>query len=146
MKVLFAICFLFLHGILNSQTKFTGIWQGILIKDGAKESESTIFYATFNSDGVILSGKTREEAYTTEYYAVQNLKGTISDKKIEFKQTVVTNKKASSKITWCSSEFKGEYNDSSGYIKGTFKSSTCKRYQGTFILFRSKASFSESES
>lgn len=145
MKIL-ALLFFSTLSIFNfAQTNFLGVWQGIMQKEGAKESESTIFYVSISSDGKVLTGKSREEVYTTEFYAVQNIKGTILNKGIEFKQNVIVSKKASSKITWCSSDFKGEYNDSTGYLKGTFKSSTCKRYQGTFILYRTKAKFSEDE-
>lgn len=143
MKIL-ALLFFSTLSIFNfAQTNFSGIWQGIMQKEGGKENESTIFYVSISSDGKVLTGKSREEVYTTEFYAVQNIKGTILNKGIEFKQNVIVSKKASSKITWCSSDFKGEYNDSTGYLKGTFKSSTCKRYQGNFILYRSKAKFSE---
>ncbi len=127
------------------QTPFKGLWQGIMLKDGLKEKEAVIFYVNFQVDGSAITGKTREEVYTTELYAIQKIKGTVKNKSVEFKQFVIEAKKNSSKITWCSADFVGEYNDSTGYLKGTFKSSTCKRNMGTFILYRSKATFSETE-
>lgn len=145
MKSFLIVVFALLASTLMSQTNFAGLWQGILIKDGSKEKESAIFYVNFQVDGTTVSGKTREEVFTTDLYAIQKIKGTIKNNSVEFKQFVIEAKKTSSKITWCSSDFTGEYNDSTGYLKGTFKSSTCKRNTGTFILYRSRAAFSESE-
>ncbi|MCE3296939.1 MAG: hypothetical protein K0R65_2653 [Crocinitomicaceae bacterium] len=145
MKSCFILVFTLFSFILAAQANFKGVWQGIILKDGFKEKESAIFYVNFLPDGTTLTGKTREEVYTTDLYAIQKIKGTIKNNTVEFKQFVVEAKKTSSKITWCSADFTGEYNDSTGYLKGTFKSSTCKRYSGTFILYRSKAPFSETE-
>lgn len=136
---------LFFSFIGLCQSNFAGVWQGIYLQDGVKENSASIFYVNFKISGKEITGKTREEIYTTDFYAIQNIKGTINNQEFEFKQVVISAKKTSSKITYCSSEFKGKYDDSTGYIKGTYKSSTCKRNSGTFILYRSKAEFSESE-
>ncbi|MES2587513.1 MAG: OmpA family protein [Bacteroidota bacterium] len=128
-----------------SQANLSGVWQGVLLRDGLKESEALIFYIDFKISGKEISGRTRQEVYDTDLYALQKIKGTQDKNKVDFKEFVIENKKASSKITWCSSDFKGEYIDSLGYIKGDYKSSTCKRVSGKFILYRSKAKFSETE-
>lgn len=130
---------------MYSQTKFAGVWQGVLMRDGAKESEATLFYCNFSLDGENLSGKTREEVYSTDLYCIEKIKGSCKKSNIEFKQSVIETKKSSSKVTWCMADFVGEYNDSTGYIRGTFKSTTCKRNSGSFILYRSKTNFAENE-
>lgn len=145
MKSFLIVVFALLASTLMSQTNFAGLWQGIMLKDGLKDKESSLFYVNFQADGTSITGKTREEVYSTELYAIQKIKGTIKNNTIEFKQFVIEAKKTSSKITWCSSDFTGEYDDSTGYLKGSFKSSTCKRNTGTFILYRSKAAFAETE-
>lgn len=143
MKYLFfSIALLFSEAFL-SQTNLNGLWQGVLLKDGAKENEAIIIYVNLSNNSGVLSGKTREENYNTDLYAIQPIKGIVKEKHIEFKQTVIESKKGSSKVIWCSSNFIGDFVDSMGYIYGTFKSSTCKRNMGKFILFRSKATFSE---
>lgn len=113
---------------------------------GAKPSEYRLFYVTFTTDKNTLTGKTREEIYETDLYAVQKIKGEKKEKSLQFKQFVVESKKNSSKITWCSADFEGTYDDSTGYLKGTFKSSTCRNYNGIFVLYRSKSKFAEKES
>ncbi len=126
-----------------SQANLSGTWQGVLFRDGLKDSESLIFYVDLTFSGKEISGKTRQESYNSDFYAIQKIKGTRIDNKIEFKENVIIDKKASSKINWCSSDFIGELVDSTGYISGTYKSSTCKRVAGKFILYRSKTKFSE---
>lgn len=144
MRLLFTIicCSLMLHA--NTQTNFNGVWQGILQIDGTKPNESRLLYCQFSGKESI-SGKTREEIYGSEYYAVSQLSGSSKNNNISFKQKVIESKKTSSKITWCVAEFEGVYNDSTGYIKGTFKSSTCKRHLGTFIIYRSKIAFQDKD-
>lgn len=144
MKYLIFLLTVNLIFFVRSQTNFDGVWQGVLLKDGAKQTEALIFYVTIKNKSGVIEGKSREEYYGTDFYAIQPLKGSIKEKHIEFKQTVIESKKGSSKITWCSSDFTGDYVDSMGYIYGTYKSSTCKRNVGKFVLYRSKAVFSES--
>lgn len=145
MKRFFVLFFLLFALAAAAQQPFSGVWQGIMLRDGAKESEAVVFYVTFKPEGQAISGKTREEIYTTDLYAIQKIKGEARENTVAFKQFVIEAKKASSKITWCSADFNGEYSDSTGYLKGTFKSTTCKRNSGTFILYRSKADFSGNE-
>jgi OmpA-OmpF porin, OOP family len=145
MKVFLYQLFFFIL-IINSafsQAKLKGVWQGIMQRDGMKENDAHVFYIAFLEDGKTITGKTRTEVYGTDLYAVQKMKGTQKGNQFEFNEFVIESKKITSKIIWCSADFKGEYSDSTGYISGTFASSTCKRVTGTFILYRSKAKFSD---
>lgn len=136
----FTLCF---SGL--SQAKLKGVWQGVMIRDGLAEKDTYLFYVNFTEDGKTIVGKTRTEVYDTDLYAVQKMKGTQKGNSLEFKEFVIESKKTTSKITWCSADFTGEYIDSSAYIVGTFKSSTCKRVTGRFVLYRSKAKFSDNK-
>lgn len=129
---------------LFCQNNLNGVWQGVLLKEGEKQTQSALFYVQFEIQNGLLSGKTREEVYLTDFYAIQKIKGKINKNTIDFKQIVISSKKNNPQKPWCSSEFKGEYIDSLGYIKGTYKSSTCRNNIGTFILYRSKIKFEES--
>lgn len=144
-RILSAILLCSFMSFCQAQVKWNGVWQGVMMKDGQKPSEALVFYIELAANGAEITGKTREEAYSTAFYAVQKIKGKSSKHQIEFKQSVIENKKSSSKVTWCSSEFIGVYNDSTGYITGTFKSHTCKRATGKFVLYRSKSPFASGE-
>ena len=145
MRVFLFIIVVFITSFYNTQTKIKGVWQGVLLKDGQKESDALVFYVQFSEEGKNLIGKTRSEIYNTDLYAIQKIKGAQNGNEIVFKEFVIESKKTNSKTTWCSSDFTGKYIDSSAYIEGTFKSSTCKRNTGKFILYRSKSIFSETK-
>ncbi|TNE55938.1 MAG: OmpA family protein [Bacteroidetes bacterium] len=132
-----------LVGFASSDLK--GLWQGVLIQDGKKESEAVVCYLKLEISDGQLSGMSREEAYSKDLYVVQRLKGQSAGNQVEFKQQVILSKKSSSRQLWCSAEFKGQYIDSTGYLEGRYISTTCKRTAGRFILYRSDAKFSENE-
>lgn len=146
MKIVLYLIFSFSFYFSNfSQFKLKGVWQGVLLRDGQKEKDAQVFYVNFIEEGKSVTGKTRAEVYSTDLYAVQKIKGTQKGNEIDFKEFVIESKKTNSKTTWCSADFTGKYIDSSAYIMGTFKSSTCKRNTGKFVLYRSKAKFSENK-
>jgi len=128
-----------------SQASLKGVWQGILLRDGVSEKQSSIIYLDLEIAGTVVTGRTRDEAYGTEFYAVQKIKGTVENNRLQFKQFVVEKKKNSAKITWCSIDVDAQFVDSTGYITGTFTSSTCKRNNGKIVLYRSKAQFSRDD-
>jgi OOP family OmpA-OmpF porin len=128
------------------QSNLKGVWQGILLRDGVSEKQSSIIYLDLEVAGTAVTGRTRDEAYGTEYYAVQKIKGTLANSRLQFKQFVVEKKRNSAKITWCSIDVDAQFTDSTGYLTGTFTSSTCKRNSGKIILYRSKALFSRGDS
>jgi outer membrane protein OmpA-like peptidoglycan-associated protein len=135
---------LFTQGLL-AQNSILGSWKGVMYPDGSNEKEAILFYLDLVGSGDQISGKTRNEIYMTDLYSVKKIKGEFDKNKVSFKEFVVESKKSSSKVTWCSSDFKGEYNDSTGYLSGTFLSSTCRRMSGKFVLYRSKDKFPEKE-
>jgi hypothetical protein len=49
-----------------SQEKFNGVWQGLIIRDGQKQEQATLFYTNFIITSGVITGKTRDEIYNTE--------------------------------------------------------------------------------
>lgn len=146
MRHFIALIFICLLTSVYTQNDLSGVWQGVLIQNGQKITDATIFYLRLDIQGQQVVGLSREEAYGTDLYAVHSLKGIKKNNgEVEFKQEVIKSKKSSSKQMWCLSVFAGAYNDSSGYLAGTYESSTCRRTSGKFILYRSKSKFSEGQ-
>lgn len=147
MKTFILSCFVTLMSFqfLLSQEKFNGVWQGLIIRDGQKQEQATLFYTNFSSTNGILTGKTRDETYNTDFYAVKQIKGTIKNNDVSFTQTVIEKKKNAPNTNWCKLETTLTYNDSTGYLEGRFKSTDCKNFSGKIILYRSKATFSANE-
>lgn len=135
------ICFL--QSSISSSVQ--GTWKGVLLKDGQKEKEALVFYLDLVIKDNEITGKTREELYDTDLFAVKKIKGKIDGKKINFNEFVIEAQKNSSKISWCTSDFSCSYSDSTGYLSGVFTSNSCKRLSGKIILYRSMEKFKDKE-
>ena len=146
MNKFYLLCFFILSSMrVLSQTDFNGIWQGLMIKDGFKNEQASILFADFKITKGVVEGKTRDEIFNTDQYAVKKIKGTCKNNEIKFNQYVIEKKKNSSKTNWCNIEADLFYNDSTGYLEGRYTSTDCKRNTGKIILYRSKASFSATD-
>ncbi|MCE2682604.1 MAG: OmpA family protein [Cryomorphaceae bacterium] len=128
-----------------TQSMLSGNWQGILIRDGGTIQQATIIYLTIPTSDKEFMGKTREEIYDTELFAVKKLKGTTNGKNLNFQQSFIEKKKTSSKTTWCMLSATMSYNDSTGYIEGKYTSTDCRNNRGKIILYRSNVAFPEGD-
>jgi outer membrane protein OmpA-like peptidoglycan-associated protein len=111
-----------------------------MIKDGSTNDQAMILYAQFEINNEVVSGRTRNEIVNTDLFAVKKIKGSAKDKSISFSEFVIEKKKNSTKSNWCNINADLFYDDSTGYLKGRFTSSDCKRNNGTIILYRINAS------
>ncbi len=149
MKIFILGLIIFFAGICFSQNSnvnpIQGTWKGVLFKDGHKESEALVFYLDLVIKGLEITGRTREELYDTDLFAAKKIKGKIDGNKFNFSEFVIEAQKSSSKVSWCNSDFQCVYTDSTGYITGTFSSSTCKRLSGKIVLYRSLEKFRDKE-
>lgn len=125
--------------------QLSGIWQGIMIKDGSSNDQSTLVFANFEITDGKVSGNTRNEMYDTDMFAVKKIRGTSTQNKLSFSEFVIEKKKNNSKINWCNISADLEYDDSTGYLTGRYTSSDCKRNNGKIILYRSKSEFPKDE-
>ncbi len=139
------ILFLNTCTLLQAQMNLSGTWQGIILRDGQADKDAEIIYLSIQINKGQFSGKSRMEAYKTDYYIVHNLKGTTKTNEITFEQSVAVKKKASSNVTWCDLSTTLTYEDSTGYLKGNFSSKSCRRQTGKLILYRISSAFSEND-
>ena len=145
MRKLFLIIILLNVFSTFSQVDFKGIWQGIIIKDGQKTEQGNILFLNLTLSGKTVEGKSREEYYSTDFYAIKKIKGEFTDNQLKFKQMMIEKKKSNSKTTWCLFEANLKYNDSTGYLEGRYQSSDCRQNSGKIILYRSTAQFSNDD-
>jgi len=145
MRPMLFIFFFLIGWSCSSQTDFNGVWQGIMVKDGFKNEQGTILYASFTVNNGIVEGKTRDEVYNTDQFAVKKIKGSVKKNVVQFNQIVIEKKKNNSKTNWCNIDASLTYNDSTGYLEGKYTSTDCKRNSGKIILYRSTAKFSATE-
>jgi outer membrane protein OmpA-like peptidoglycan-associated protein len=130
---------------VSSQTDFNGVWQGIMLRDGYKQEQGTLLYATFSITGDILEGKMRDEIYSKDLFAVKKIKGFARENKLEISQFVIEKKKSASNTNWCNINATLSYNDSTGYLEGRYTSKECKGNNGKIILYKSSLTFSATE-
>lgn len=141
---------LFLVGVYTStvfaQVKFDGVWQGLLVRDGAKWSESSVIFLELTTADKNLTGRTREEVTKSDCFMIQKIKGSILDSvSFKFKQYVTETKKTTPKITWIPFEAKLTFDTLTGYLSGTYTQLVGRKMSGKLIMYRSSAEFSNSE-
>lgn len=126
----------------NTQNNsLNGVWQGLIFKDGLADANAAIFYASFEIQNGNLVGKTREETFKTDNFAIQKIQGKALPNAISFQQKVIELKNSSSSSTWCAIDATLTYNDSTGYLSGNYTSHTCRNTTGRIVLYRSDVPF-----
>lgn len=144
MFILLLLGFVSLNAI--AQVKMDGIWQGLIVRDGAKWSESSVLFLEINSVDKNLTGRTREEVTKSDCYMIQKIKGTITDSvSIKFKQYITETKKTTPKITWIPFEAKLSFDTITGYLSGSYTQLAGRKTTGKITMYRSTAEFSNSE-
>ena len=129
-----------------AQVKIDGIWQGLIVRDGAKWSESSVLFLEINTADKNLTGRTREEVTKSDCYMIQKIKGTITDSvSIKFKQYITETKKTTPKITWIPFEAKLSFDTLTGYLSGSYTQLAGRKTTGKITMYRSTAEFSNSE-
>ena len=146
MRILIFISIFLLPTLSFSQSDLDGLWQGILVQNGKVMSQSNPFFMEIETKLGKSSGRTREEIYKTEFYAIGKQYGTVKDKIVDFKHVSYTKKEGNSRISWCKLKGTLVYNSETGYLEGNYTSSDCRMNAGKVILFRTKNVFSDKSS
>ena len=129
-----------------AQVKMDGIWQGLIVRDGAKWSESSVLFLEINTADKNLTGRTREEITKSDYFMIQKIKGTRTDSvSIKFKQYITETKKTTPKISWIPFEAKLSFDTLTGYLSGTYIQLAGRKTTGKITMYRSTAEFSNTE-
>lgn len=144
-KKFYFFIFIFISLNLNAQVDFKGVWQGVIMMYGQSMEKANTFYLNIETNGKASEGKTREEVVNSPYYCIKKTSYSSKNNELKLSQKLITKKKSSSRTTWCLFNANLTYNDSTGYLEGTFISTKCRNYGGKIIMYRSNATFSESE-
>lgn len=131
---------------ISAQVKMDGVWQGLIVRDGAKWSESSVLFLEINTADKSLTGRTREEVTKSDCYMIQKIKGSITDSvSIKFKQYITETKKTTPKITWIPFEAKLSFDTLTGYLSGSYTQLAGRKTTGKITMYRSTAEFSNTE-
>ena len=129
MKYQLFIFSIFVSFAINAQ--LTGVWKGVLIRDGQKLEQASIIYFDFGKEPI-----TREEITGKAGFAVRSLKTEFKSGQIKAKQSTVIRKKDLYGNRWCALDFEMAYVDSTGYLQGKFFSLECKGVSGKVVCFK----------
>ncbi|MNK27374.1 Photosystem I chlorophyll a apoprotein A2 [compost metagenome] len=129
MKYQLLIFLILITSALSAQV--TGVWKGLLIKDGQKPDQASIIYFDFGKEML-----TREEMPAKEGYVVRTLKTETKGGVIQAKQSTILKKKDVYGNRWCALDFELSVVDSTGYLQGKFRSLECKGNSGKVICFK----------
>lgn len=129
MKYQLFIFSVFVSFIANTQ--LTGVWKGVLIRDGQKLDQASIIYFDFGKEAI-----TREEMTGKDGYVVRKLKVDPKNGMIKAKQSTIIKKKDIYGNRWCTLDFEMTYVDSTGYLQGKFFSLECKGVSGKVVCFK----------
>lgn len=131
---------------ISAQVKMDGVWQGLIVRDGAKWSESSVLFLEIHTADKSLTGRTREEVTKSDCYMIQKIKGSITDSvSIKFKQYITETKKTTPKITWIPFEAKLSFDTLTGYLSGSYTQLAGRKTTGKITMYRSTAEFSNTE-
>lgn len=146
MRFLFFAFIILLSLFAQTQVKMDGIWQGLMLRDGAKWNEATVLFLEVVTVDKNLTGRTREEVTKSDCYMIQKIKGSIVDSvTIKFKQYVTEKKKATPKNSWIPFEAKLSFDTITGYLSGTYTQLAGRKTGGKITMYRSTAEFSNTD-
>lgn len=135
------ISVVFLHTLTFGQTS-SGIWKGSIYPNGIPVEKGVIIYLEIKEEtSGEIQGKSRNEIYNTNDFALKNTKGEKKEGKISLNETVIFRKATGSKTGWCRLQMQLEYNPETGYLEGTYSSNECKNQAGKVIMYRYDGDF-----
>ncbi len=140
MKNLIIPFFVFLCLQLSGQSNLSGKWQGVMIRNGHTIEKGIVIYAEIEISDKQITGRIRNDLQDQNAYAIKKVKGSAKENTLKINEFVVEKRfPTPTRITWCMVNMELSYSDSTGYLKGKYSSSDCKRNNGTIILYRDRS-------
>ncbi|HLV42131.1 MAG TPA: OmpA family protein [Brumimicrobium sp.] len=128
---------LFLVALNATAQDVSGTWSGILITGGQPIENADVIYIDIEQNGDKISGLSRVELLDDVEFAVKAFEGNQNEEKLTISENLGRRSSNSRNSPVCKLNYDLVYNDSTGYLKGSFISSDCRNIQGEVIFFRS---------
>lgn len=145
MKAIWLITTLILPIFIYGQT-YSGIWKGSMYLNGTAPEKGQVIYLELNEDkSREITGKSRNELYDTDNFALKNIKGKKENGSISLNEVVITKKTNNSKTRWCRLQMELAYNEKTGYLEGNYTSNECRNTIGKLILYKTTDPFPNEE-
>lgn len=128
---------LFLIAVNAMSQNLSGTWSGILITNGQELEKADIIYLKIEQSGKQITGIVRVELLDDAEFAVKSFEGKQDGSALTLTEKLGRRSSNTRNSPICKLDYALEYNDSTAYLKGTFKSSDCRNIQGEVVFFRS---------
>lgn len=145
MKYFKFIIFFFVSVNTFSQFNFEGEWKGILKYSHQSLEKADVIYLSLKGSNDNITGKSRLEVLNDEDFAVKTIEGKFDKDILILSEDYLTSSTHTRNTPKCKLMFELKYDDSTGYIKGDFRSSDCRNKIGKVILFRTDEEFNDEE-
>ncbi|MBK6952837.1 MAG: OmpA family protein [Crocinitomicaceae bacterium] len=146
LAIIALICFS--QNLIGQINFLDGTWQGIITTGAETYKQGTAIWFDFKIDKITgdMKGESRLETPFTNYFAYKNIKGKAEDRNlIHFEDVIIGLQENDPGKYWCTNRGTLSYNDSTGYLTGSWTSEDCKRANGKIILYRSKYHLSKKD-
>ncbi len=141
--ILFYICFLSFAHFTFTQTSLSGLWKGMIIKNGQSYDMADVFYILIQEENGNVSGRTRIELLEKEEMALKSFEGVFKNGTLILEEDYVRNSSNSREAPKCKLNYELKYQDSTAYLEGSFISSDCRNTSGEVVLFRSEGTINK---
>lgn len=137
MKLVLSYFFVFFLSAKVFSQVIIGNWQGFLIPQGKKIEQASLIYLSIPSL-VDTEIRSREEFVGKDGFMIKKWKGKFIDSiSFEGQQTFIEKRKEVFGFKWCNMTVKLKYNDSTGYLEGSYISNDCRGYLGKIVCYKS---------
>jgi OOP family OmpA-OmpF porin len=127
----------------QSAYNFNGVWQGKIYYPDNTSSSGSIVFLQLQVSNETVSGKGHHEVYGTETTCNRKISGTFKEKVFKINEAAIEKRSGPTSHRWCTRKYELTFNDSTGYLQGTFTSSDCRGETGKIILFKSSVPWEE---
>lgn len=144
MNYYLGLLFLFVSTLSFSQN-LTGEWKGIIKNTGQSLEDADILYFSIQETGNKMIGKSRIERFQQDVMAIKSFNGSLKKGQLQVKEDYVRSSTDARNAPLCKLDYELSYTDSTGYLKGTYRSTNCRNNFGKIILFQMDETFNESK-
>ena len=131
----------FLTSVGSSAQDLSGVWQGMLIGAGGHIEKADVVYLQLKEEAGEITGYTRIELVNRSEFAIKQLVGKRNGGQLSLEEKYVNSSSNTRNDPKCKLNYTLTFEEESGYLKGTYQSSDCRRVTGSVVLYRSTMSF-----
>lgn len=123
------------------------VWCGIMIPAGKSYPDANALWlrlpAEISAEKISEKTLSRQESYQTEFYALHKLEVYLEKDEIVIEESKAFKKKLNRGAPFCRMNYRLKYNDTTGYMEGSFMAMDCRGVSGRVVMYKSEHPISE---